>query len=146
MIGIIKKFYEDLWSKGDLDVADEIIHPEYDPDWVQIPKKGPEQIKHEVKYFRSVFSEVTYRIEKHAQNEHEVWVLYSMSGLHDGNPWGFEATGKRFETQGTGIFTIKDGKIIDRTGVFCMYDVFNSLGLIPAWFEFSKYTITEKSS
>ena len=28
----------------------------------QIPKKGPEQVKHEVRYFRSIFPDLQYTI------------------------------------------------------------------------------------
>ena len=50
-----RRWYEDMWSKPDLEIAAEIISPEYDPDWVQIPAKGPEQVKHEIKYSARYF-------------------------------------------------------------------------------------------
>ena len=46
-------WFEEMWSKPDFDIAREIIHSDYDPEWVHIPKKGPEQVILEMKYFRS---------------------------------------------------------------------------------------------
>lgn len=57
-----RRWYEELWSKPDLDVADEIVDKDYDPDWVYIDAVGPAQIKHEIKYFRSVFPDLKYEI------------------------------------------------------------------------------------
>jgi hypothetical protein len=37
-----------LWSKPDLDVADEIVDLNYDPVWVHIAARGPDQVKHEM--------------------------------------------------------------------------------------------------
>ena len=45
-------WYEAMCSKPVLDIADEIVDPNYAPEWIHIDKNGPEQIKHEIKYFR----------------------------------------------------------------------------------------------
>ena len=50
-----KIWFEDMWSIPNLNVADEIIDENYDPVWIHINKKGAAQVKHEIKYFRSVF-------------------------------------------------------------------------------------------
>ena len=80
-----------------LDVADEIVDPGYAPDWVQIDAKGPEQIKHEIRYFRSIFSDLKYEIVDAVSQTDRVWVRYRGSGTREGNGWGFEATGKQVE-------------------------------------------------
>ena len=59
---IARRWFEEMWNKPDLEVADEIIDPNYDPEWVQIPAKGPDQVKHEIRYFRSVFPDLVYEI------------------------------------------------------------------------------------
>ena len=64
-------WYEVMWSKPDPDIA---------PEWIQIDKKGPEQIKHEIKYFRSVFPDLKYEIVEIAALVDRVWIRYQAKG------------------------------------------------------------------
>jgi predicted ester cyclase len=133
------RWFEELWSTGDLEVADEIVAPNYDPDWVQIDKKGPEQVKHEVRYFRSVFPDLVYEIVDVAPLDDRVWVRYKATGTHRGYAWGFDPTGKQASFEGATILYINaEGLISDRWGAFCFYDIFANLGLVPPFWELSK--------
>jgi hypothetical protein len=38
---IARLWYEVMWSKPDLNLADELVAPDYAPEWVHIEKKGP---------------------------------------------------------------------------------------------------------
>ena len=87
-------WYEVMWSKPDPDLADEIIDPDYAPAWIQIDKKGPAQVKHEMKYFRSVFPDLKYEIVDLSALPDRVWIRYKAKGTQLGPAWGFPATGK----------------------------------------------------
>ena len=131
-----RRWYEEMWSKPDLDVADEIVDKGYDPEWVHIDAVGPAQVKHEIRYFRSVFPDLKYEIVEIDGDEHKVWIRYKASGTQKGNAWGFEPTGKSVEFEGATILYINtDGKIIDRWGAFCFYDLLTDLGLVPSLWE-----------
>jgi hypothetical protein len=133
-----QRWFTDLWSTGNLEVADEIIDPEYAPDWIQIPKTGPDQVKHEVRYFRSVFPDLKYDIVDQAETDAKIWIRYKATGTHLGDAWGFTATGRQATFEGVSIFTVgSSGKIIDRWGSFCFYDIFTELGLVSPWWELS---------
>ncbi len=137
---LAKRWFEELWSKADLDVADEIVDPDYAPDWVQIDAKGPGQIKHEIRYFRSIFPDLKYEIVDLVSQADRVWIRYKGSGTHKGDGWGFEATGKQVEFEGvTILFTNSEGKVVDQWGAFCLYDIFVDLGLTPPFWELSKH-------
>jgi hypothetical protein len=73
-------WYEVMWSEPKLEVADEIVHPDYAPEWIHIDKKGPEQIKHEIKYFRSVFPDLKYTIVESTALPDRVWIRYKAKG------------------------------------------------------------------
>lgn len=142
---LARRWFTDLWSQGDLDVADEIIAQDYAPDWVQIPKTGPEQIKHEVRYFRSVFPDLQYTIVDSAVFPDKVWIRYKGVGTQQGAAWGFDPTDKQVEFSGVAILTINEaGKISDRWGAFCMYDIFASLGFIPPFWELKQFLQKDK--
>lgn len=137
---IARRWFEELWSEAKLDVADEIIDPEYAPEWVQIDATGPGQIKHEVRYFRSVFPDLVYEIVDIVGLKDRVWVRYRGSGTQDGAAWGFEPTNKRVTFEGATILTIsEEGKITDRWGAFCLYDILADLDLVPPFWELSQH-------
>jgi len=137
---VARMWFEQLWSMPDLEIAYEIIAADYDPDWVQIPVKGPDQVKHEIKYFRSIFPDLVYEIVDIVAFEDRVWVRYRGCGTQKGNAWGFEATDKNTSFEGITIFTFnQEGQISDRWGAFCFYDLFAELGLVPPIWELSKH-------
>ena len=133
---IARRWFEEMWSEPDPDVADEIVHPDYAPDWVPIDAKGPAQIKHEIKYFRSAFPDLKYEIVDMAALEDRVWVRYRATATQDGPAWGFAPTGKQVTFEGAAILYIDpDGKIVDQWGAFCFYDMLVDLGLVPPFWE-----------
>ncbi|MHA1943221.1 MAG: ester cyclase [Candidatus Thorarchaeota archaeon] len=134
-----RRWYEEMWNKPDLDVADEIIDEKYDPDWVSIDKVGPDQVKHEIGYFRSVFPDLKYEIVDIIGDDEKVWMRYKGTGTQKGNAWGFAPSGKTVEFDGATILYINsDGKIIDRWGAFCFYDILTGLELVPPLWELSQ--------
>lgn len=135
---IARLWYEVMWSKPDLEVADEIVDPNYAPEWVHIDKQGPEQIKHEIRYFRSVFPDLKYEVVETAALPDRVWIRYRARGTQLGPAWGFPPTGKAVEFDGATILYIRDGKVIDRWGAFSFYDILTVLGLVPPLWELSQ--------
>ncbi|MFW9786182.1 MAG: ester cyclase [Candidatus Thorarchaeota archaeon] len=135
-----KRWYNEMWSMPDLDVADEIVDKDYDPEWIQIDAVGPDQVKHEIRYFRSVFPDLKYDIVEINGEEDKVWIRYRARGTQKGSAWGFEPTGKEVKFEGATILYINsEGKVIDRWGAFCFYDVLTELGLVPSLWELSKH-------
>jgi predicted ester cyclase len=128
-------WYEIMWSKPDPVIADEIVAPNYAPEWIHIDKKGPEQIKQEIKYFRSVFPDLKYEIVETAALVDRVWIRYKAKGTQQGSAWGFPPTGKMVEFSGATILYIKDGKVMDRWGAFSFYDILTDLELVPPLWE-----------
>ena len=138
-------FFEEMWSKPDLNIADEIIDPKYNPSWIQIDKIGPAQVKHEIKHFRTLFPDLKYKIVEMKGEVNKVWVRYEGYGTHLGKGWGFEPTGKKVTFEGATILYINsEGKIIDQWGAFCFYDIFYELGVVPPFWELSNYLSESK--
>ena len=138
-LSIAKRWFEDLWTKPDPDLADEIVDPSYAPDWIGIDAKGPEQVKHEIRYFRSVFPDLRYEIVDVIAADDRVWVRYKGTGTQQGEAWGFEATGRQVEFEGVTILYVNPkGRVIDRWGAFSFYDILADLGLVPALWELSQ--------
>jgi hypothetical protein len=130
-------WYEVMWSRPDPGLADELVDSNYAPKWIHIDKKGPEQIKHEIRYFRSVFPDLKYEIVETAALSDRVWIRYKARGTQLGSAWGFPPTGKTVEFEGATILYIREGKVIDRWGAFSFYDILTDLGLVPPLWELS---------
>ena len=131
-----RRWFVELWAGADLALADEIVDERYAPDWIQIPKTGPAQVKHEINYFRSVYPDLTYEVLEATADGDKVWVRYRGQGTQHGPAWGFAASGKVANFEGVTIFTFSAaGKIIDRWGAFCFYDLFVELGHVRPWWE-----------
>jgi predicted ester cyclase len=80
-----------------------------------------------------------YEIIEINGEEDKVWIRYKAKGTQKGNAWGFEATGKNVEFEGATILYINsEGKIVDRWGAFCFYDLLTDLGLVPPLWELSE--------
>jgi hypothetical protein len=140
LMRLAQRWFIDLWSEGKLEVADEIVAPDYAPDWVQIDAIGPAQVKREVTYFRSIFPDLRYEIQDTAVTENRIWVRYLGRGTQLGNAWGFAPTGRVVTYDGATILTMNDaGQIADRWGAFCMYDILADLGLTPPYWELSEH-------
>ena len=129
---LARLWYEVMWSEPDLSVADQIVSPGYAPSWISIPKQGPEQVKHEIRYFRSVFPDLRYRIVEVLAERDKVWIRYEGSGTQSGAAWGFPASNKTVTFEGATILYIKNAQIIDRWGAFSFYDILQELGLVPS--------------
>ncbi|MHA2008447.1 MAG: ester cyclase [Promethearchaeota archaeon] len=137
---IAKLWFEKMWSAPDLSIADEIIDPKYNPSWIQIDKVGPAQIKHEIKYFRTIFPDLKYKIVEMKGEENKVWVRHKGTGTHIGKGWGFEPTKKKVDFDGvTLLYFNQSGKIIDQWSAFSLYDIFADLGVLPPFWELHKH-------
>jgi predicted SnoaL-like aldol condensation-catalyzing enzyme len=61
-----RRFYEELFTQGNLDAAEEIVTPDFvihDPNIPQEPR-GPESLKQFVTRYRNVFPDLNFTIEE----------------------------------------------------------------------------------
>ena len=138
-LALAERWFRELWSIPDLNVADEIVAHNYAPEWIQIEAKGPAQVKHEIRYFRSIFPDLRYEIVDAVATGDKVWVRYRGTGTQKGKAWGFESTGKDVCFEGVTIFQIdENGMIIDRWGAFSFYDILVDLELAPPLWDLSE--------
>jgi predicted ester cyclase len=129
--GIARLWFELMSSTSDPSIADEIIHQDFAPEGIQLDKKGPEQVKDEIKQFRSVFPDLKYEIVETAVLPDRVWVRFRAKGTQKGSIWGFPPTGNTIEFDGAAILYLKDNKVINQWGALSFYDVLTELGLVP---------------
>lgn len=123
---VVRRFFTELWSKGDLSVADELIDVDavnHDPAGPQLGM-GPEATKRLVKIYRSAFPDLILQTEQVIAEKGMVAIRWVSSGTHRGEFLGAAPTGKRVRLDGITILQIDRGKISE---VFTNWD---TLGLI----------------
>ena len=130
---LVSRALEEIYAKGDLDLADELIGPDYEghePAHPELPI-GPESVKRTVRSLHSTFAELRFDVEDEIAEGDKVVQLVTMSGRHTGPLMGHEATGKPFAVRHIYIWRIADGKIAEHWGSRNDLGMLGQLGLFP---------------
>jgi steroid delta-isomerase-like uncharacterized protein len=129
---VVRRFYEELWNQGRMEVADEL----FAPDFVghapgNTGAKGPEGVKQLISEWRVGVPDM--HIEIHAQHAEgtRVGTRFTGRGTHQGTFLGIPATGKEASLSGVAITRVVDGQVISDWGEFDMIGFFQQLGLTP---------------
>ena len=130
---LVRRALEELYAKGDVELADELIHPDFvdhDPAHPDQPG-GPESVKQTVRNLHGAFGELRFVIEDEVAEGDKVVQLVTMSGRHTGPLMGSEPTGRAFSVRHINIWRIADGKIADHWGSRDDLGLLGQLGLTP---------------
>ncbi len=105
---LIRRFYEEVWNKGNMVVAEEIIAANYvrhDPRG-GAPAPGPEGQKQIAAGFRRAVSNTALNIDFMVAEGDFVVARWTIRGDH-------KLSGKKLEFVGVNIFRLKDGKVVE---------------------------------
>jgi predicted ester cyclase len=130
---LVGRALEEIYAKGDLELADELIHPDFvdhEPAHAEQPT-GPESVKQTVRHLQSMFGELRFEVEDEIAEGDRVVQLVTMSGRHTGPLIGREPTGREFAVRHVYIWRIADGKIVDHWGSRDDLGLLGQLGLLP---------------
>ena len=123
---VVRRFFAELWNKGDLSLADELIDMDavnHDPAGPALGM-GPEATKRLVTIYRTAFPDLILQTEHLVADKDTVAIRWVLSGTHRGEFFGTAPTGKTVQLDGISILQIHRGKIAE---VFTHWD---TLGLI----------------
>ncbi len=129
---IVRRLFEELVSKGDMAVADELFAPDFV--WPQFGLRGPEGVKQWVMAFRAAFPDVEDTVEEQIAEGDKVMSRVTVRGTNHGEWYGMLPTGKSAVWPAVGIDRLADGKIVERYAVFDLVGVMRQLGhevLVP---------------
>ena len=130
---LVRRALEQIYANGDLDLADELIGPNYDghePAHPELPT-GPASVKQTVRSLHSTFGELRFDVQDEIAEGDKVVQLVTMSGRHTGPLMGHEPTGKPFAVRHIYIWRIAEGKIAEHWGTRDDLGMLGQLGLIP---------------
>ena len=129
-----RRWSEELWSKGNLEVADEIIAADYvrhdpgDP----FPAKGPDDVKRIVTMLRSMLSDFTITVDAMIGEGDIVVSRYTTTATDTRGYMGLPPTGKTIRTPAIQIFRFANGKIVESWAARDDLGTLRQLGHMPA--------------
>ncbi len=129
---IIRRFFEEGPSKGNLSVAGELLSPDF---VIHIPlpsSPGVKGINEVITTCRAAFEHLNVTVEDMIAEGNNVAARFTAHGIHKGNFMGLQATGKPITMTGIEIFRIKDGKITELWGEVNLLGLMQQLGIFPA--------------
>lgn len=112
---IIRRYFDEAWNQGKLEVLDEIIDANYinHSPGLPNPLPGPNGLKPIIAAIRTGFPDLHFQIEDLVIAENKVAVRCTMQGTHLGDLFGMPPTGKKVKVSQMQIEYIKDGKIFE---------------------------------
>ena|ERR1700730_13894778 len=129
---LIKKYFEEIWNNGKLEVLNEIISPDYmnhNPG-IANPIPGPEGLKPIIEGIRKAFPDLKYVIENMVVSDDQVAVHTTMHGTHKGDFFGLAPTNKVIKVSQMQIERIENNKIVEHWRITDELTLLRQLGQI----------------
>jgi steroid delta-isomerase-like uncharacterized protein len=119
--------YEEIFNKRNFHLLDEIVHDEFvdhNPEPGQ--PAGREGVKAMMRTFVEAFPDLHFSAEGDL-----VAARCTVTGTHEGTFAGIPATGRKATVTGVDWIRFKDGKFVERWGIFDLSGMLQQLGAMP---------------
>jgi steroid delta-isomerase-like uncharacterized protein len=112
---LVRRFYDEVWAKGNLGVADEVFADEYERHDLRPgdPSPGPEGQKEIAAAFRGAFPDLTWEVDFVLADGDFVAGRWTATGTHLSQWAGVEPTGRTMRFSGINVFRFSDGKVVE---------------------------------
>lgn len=130
---LIRRVFEEVWNAGNLDLVDELYHPDYVRHNAAggVPL-GPAGERRHRAAFRAAFPDLHITAEDIIAEGDRVAVRYRWHATHQGEFLGIPATGRRMTLSGIAIHRVVGGKIKELWVVGDELGLMRQLGAIPS--------------
>ena len=131
---LVQRLFNDLFNKGNLAVADEIIapnHVNHDPATPDFGK-GPDGEKQIVTLYRKAFPDLHFTIDQIIDADEFVTTRYTSTGTHKGELRGIAPTNKAIRVEGMVINRISRGRIAESWVNWDALGLMEQLGVVTA--------------
>jgi steroid delta-isomerase-like uncharacterized protein len=112
---LVRRFYEEVWNRGNVDVADEVFAEDYVRHDLRSSQAepGPAGQKRIAADFRGAFPDLRFAVELVIAQEDLVAARWTAEGTNTGDWGGQPATGRRARFSGVNIFRLRDGRVVE---------------------------------
>jgi predicted ester cyclase len=127
---VVRRFIDEVWNKGNVDVADELLHPRVKLRGVSYtPTRQGE--KKFVAAYRKAFPNMRFRITQIIADGNHVSVQLRGKGTHKGEWQGVAASNNRVTVNGSALMTLRKGKIVEAVHNPDLIGVRRDMGVVP---------------
>jgi steroid delta-isomerase-like uncharacterized protein len=131
---IVRRYFEEAWGKGNLDVMDELMAPDFvnHGSVPGHPVTDREDMKRIEEATRQAFPDVSFEMHDMVAEGDMVVYRWTGGGSQQGEFMGIPPSGRRFSTQGAVFSRVRDGKIVEQRRIVDVYTMMQQLGAIPS--------------
>jgi len=130
---VVRRTFEELWNKGNLQLANELFSPNYahhDPSTPDVGR-GPESEKKRATLYRNAFPDLRLTVEDLVAEGETVVARWSCHGTHKGELDGIAPTGKQITITGVTIVRFENGKMVEGWVNWDALGMMQQLGVVP---------------
>ncbi len=125
------RWFEDLFSRGDLDAANEILSADFVDHLTYEDERGLEELRHYVTLYRAAFPDIQDTIVDIVAEGDKVVVRWTSRGTHQGEFMGIAPTGRHVTFTGMRLFRIAENKIAESWVNIDQLGLLEQLGAVP---------------
>lgn len=131
--GLIKRFYGEVLSGGNLDLVDELSADDLVDHEEGLPGQpaGKEGVKFFVNAIRDAFPDVQATVDVYFDDGDFEAAHGVITATHQGDFMGVSATNKRVEFEVVDIIRVADGKVAEHWGLTDTMALMQQLGALP---------------
>jgi steroid delta-isomerase-like uncharacterized protein len=126
---IVRRFFEEGPSKGDLTAADDLLAPNFALHTPLPSAPGIRGMNDVITACRDAFEHLNVTVEDLMAEDDKVAARFTARGIHKGSFNGLQPTGKSITMTGIEIFRIENGKIAELWGEANLFGLMQQLGI-----------------
>jgi steroid delta-isomerase-like uncharacterized protein len=130
---IVRRLIDEVWTRGNLSVADELVSENYvhhDPSSPDFGP-GPEGEKKRATFYRTAFPDLQFTIEDIIGEDHTVTCRWSSTGTHQGPLTVVAPSGKKVAISGMTFLRLDGEKIAEGWVNWDTFGLLQQLGVVP---------------
>jgi steroid delta-isomerase-like uncharacterized protein len=130
---IARRALVEIFSEGRLEVADELISPDYVGYDIALPDAivGPDGVKQSAAGYRAAFPDMKITVDEQIAEADTVVTRWTARGTHEGELFGIPPTGKEATVSGITINRISGGKLVEARVNWDTLGLLRQLGALP---------------
>ena len=129
---VLRRFYEEFWNRGDVEVIDEIISDDYiDHQPLPDSPSGKAGFADLIRMWKRGFPDGGETVDALIAEGDLVVGRFTFRGTHTGEFMGIAATGRLVTMTGIDVVRIVDGKIVEFWYAEQLHDLLRQLDALP---------------
>ena len=130
---LARRYYAEVWSRGNTSVLPEIIAPQFihhDPPFPE-EARGPSGLERIVSLYRGAFPDLAIPVDALIAEADVVVVRWTARGTHLGPLMGMPPSRKAIQVSGIEVLRIADGKLVEEWTQWDRLALLQQLGAVP---------------